>query len=536
MDAGRAIPRVLFVPLAAAVLYVCFFSGLNNLGLVGPDEPRYAWVAREMAESGDWVTPRLYGEPWFEKPVLYYWGAAAAFRVFGVNEFAARLPSALAALLATLALAALARRLYGKLAAQFVVLMLPTCVGMFGFARAATTDMLFSAALTLAMACATVLVGFPAGTRPERYWLLLFGGALGLGMLAKGPAAIVLAAGSVFFWVIVTRKWREAFRLARPETVVAVAVVALPWYVECALRNPDFLRVFFIAHNFERFLTPIFQHQQPFWFYGPILLLGLLPWTVLLLGSMADGIRAVRERTLRDSSGFFLACWAVFPIFFFSISKSKLPGYILPAIPTLVLLLARSLAHAIEANRDRARWLTAAVGATFVALALFTDYWLLRSYLRFGDDLAKDAAVWVTGFGVGGAVVLLLGFLKRPRAAAAGASLLLTLIVAAILAVLAYSDSFFSVSPRALAREAAAIEKQGETVYAYRLHRAWYYGLNFYLHRRVEEWSPDREGSAVLCTSWVGERMLSEAGREYRILQEPAGYQALLVRVEPKEP
>jgi len=144
--------RLLAAFFAAILLYVCFFSRLSALGFVGPDEPRYANVARAMLGSGDWVTPRLNGQPWLEKPALYYWAAAAAFRIFGVNEFAARLPSALAATLATLGLAWPALRLYGGKTAWYVLLLLPTSAGMFGFARAATTDMLFSSTLALSRA------------------------------------------------------------------------------------------------------------------------------------------------------------------------------------------------------------------------------------------------------------------------------------------------------------------------------------------------------------------------------------------------
>src|SRR5215470_16198016 len=140
--------------LIAATLYTCYFHNLGVLGLVGPDEPRYAWIARDMAETGDWVTPRLYGKPWFEKPVLYYWGAALSFKWFGVGEASARLPSALSALLATLALGWLAWRLYGAETARWLLLLFPATVGMVGFSHAAATDMPFAAMLTIAMVCA----------------------------------------------------------------------------------------------------------------------------------------------------------------------------------------------------------------------------------------------------------------------------------------------------------------------------------------------------------------------------------------------
>ncbi len=143
------------MPLVLVVLYVCLFSGLGALGLIGPDEPRYAAIARAMPETHDWVTPRLWGAPWFEKPVLYYWAAGIAMRIFGAGEFAARLPSAMAALLAVLAVAWTALRSYGIGAAWYTLLMLPTSVAMIGFARAATPDMVFAGLLTAAMAVAS---------------------------------------------------------------------------------------------------------------------------------------------------------------------------------------------------------------------------------------------------------------------------------------------------------------------------------------------------------------------------------------------
>ena len=160
------------VPLILLLLYICLFSGLGALGLVGPDEPRYAAIARAMSETHDWITPRLWGTPWFEKPVLYYWTAGIAMRLFGVSEFAARLPSALAALLAVVAAAWTALRSYGLGAAWYSLLMLPTSVAMIGFARAASPDMLFAGLLTAAMAVASEMLQKP---RPGPILQVAFG-------------------------------------------------------------------------------------------------------------------------------------------------------------------------------------------------------------------------------------------------------------------------------------------------------------------------------------------------------------------------
>src|SRR5438132_5953484 len=195
--------RIGWTILILIIFYVCYFSHLGVIGFVGPDEPRYAWIARDMAETGDWVTPRLYGKPWFEKPPLFYWGAALCFKLFGVSEAAARLPSAISALLATLAMAWLAMRLYGAETARWLLLLLPTTVGMIGFSHAAATDMPFSGMLTIAMVCAAVVLGLARSIEdtpilPRTPWLalLLFGFFLGLAVLAKGPAAIILSGGA----------------------------------------------------------------------------------------------------------------------------------------------------------------------------------------------------------------------------------------------------------------------------------------------------------------------------------------------------
>ncbi len=335
--------------LIFATLYVCYFSHLGAIGFVGPDEPRYAWIARDMAETGDWVTPRLYGKPWFEKPPLFYWGAALSFRFLGVSEAAARLPSAISALLATLALAWLAWRLYGAETARWLLLLLPTSVGMIGFSHAAATDMPFSGMLTIAMVCAAVVLGLTRNENtpilPRTPWLalILFGFFLGLAVLAKGPAAIILSGGAIFFWALFTKRWRDAFRLFHPVALVSFCATALPWYILCARRNPDFFRIFIIEHNFKRFLTPEFQHIQPFWFMRPILCAVYFLGRIFFVWGAVQEVSAKMRQKLQPRH--FDVCsyvWSAFPILFFTVSKSKLPGYILPAIPAIVALLAAS--------------------------------------------------------------------------------------------------------------------------------------------------------------------------------------------------
>ena len=346
--------RVAWAVLIALTLYICYFSHLAVIGFVGPDEPRYAWIARDMAESGDWITPRLYGKPWFEKPPLLYWGGAIFFKLLGEGhpEVAARLPSAICALLATLALAWLAWRTYGEECARWLLLLLPTSVGMIGFSHAAATDMPFAGMLTVAMVCAAVVLGLVPSTQntpilPRTPWLalVLFGFFLGLAVLAKGPAGIILVFGAVFFWALFTKRWRDALRLLHPAAIATFCLAALPWYILCARRNPEFFRIFIIEHNFKRYLTPEFQHIQPFWFYVPILLIALLPWTLPLIAlAIWHGRRLTLIRQIRPTT-LLAVTWSVFVVLFFTVSKSKLPGYTLPAVPAVALVSARLLSE-----------------------------------------------------------------------------------------------------------------------------------------------------------------------------------------------
>src|SRR6201998_883893 len=284
-----------------------------------------------MAESGDWVTPRLYGKPWFEKPPLLYWGGALFYKLSGggYSEVPARLPSAISALLATLALAWLAWRTYGEECARWLLLLLPTSVGMIGFSHAAATDMPFAGTLTIALGCAAVVLGLTQSENtpilPHTPWLalLLFGFFLGLAVLAKGPAAIILSGGAIFFWAIVTKRWRDALRLFHPAAVASFCLTALPWYILCTRRHSDFFRVFLIEHNFKRFLTPEFQHVQPFWYYIPVVLIAIFPWSVLLISMVCHAAYSFRESRWANSKSLLLAFWALLPLVFFSFSRSQ---------------------------------------------------------------------------------------------------------------------------------------------------------------------------------------------------------------------
>ncbi|HXN24176.1 MAG TPA: glycosyltransferase family 39 protein [Candidatus Dormibacteraeota bacterium] len=520
---GESAPtNVGWILLILAALYVGYFSHLGALGFVGPDEPRYAWVAREMVESGDWVTPRLYGKPWFEKPVLYYWGAAAAFKLFGVSEASARLPSAISALLATLALAWLAWRTYGPKTPRFLFVMLPLTVAMIGFSHAAAPDMPFAAMLTLAMVCAAVILGVtnPRSSnsqspisRVNRAPLVAFGFFLGVASLAKGPAAIILAGGATFLWALGTKRWRDAFRLTHPMSIAAFCATALPWYVLCARRNPDFLRIFIVEHNFARFLTPVFQHVRPFWFFAPVILLGVLPWTLVVVSIGRDVLRKYRAATLSRSLLWFSGCWALVPILFFSLSKSKLPGYILPSFPPLILLFARNIVGAESDRHRKEKWLVLAQAGMFVALGIAAK--ILQSRIAGGVDLLLPP--WRIQFIyvaiAGGILMACLGLWRRRGSTVVmpGAVLMLVL-VGIVQGGLGDIDSIYFSRDATKLASAVYPAIDPKSAFVYQVPRAQHYSLNFYLHRELPEWTPQQQNAGWIFTSFKQRAVMESLG------------------------
>jgi len=521
---------------SALVILVSLFANLGAIGLVGPDETRYAWIARAMAETGDWVTPKLWGAPWFEKPVLYYWAAAIGFQMHLPAEWAARLPSAFAALAAAVAIAYFAWRQYGSdgdLSTSPTLLapvIFSTSLAAIAFARAATPDMLFSAAITLAMVFAASIltragtlrlrISAQAATQShDLLMLLLWGASLGLGVLAKGPAAVILAGGAVAIWALATSNWRAALRLGHPLAIASFCIVALPWYLLCARRNPDFIHVFIFEHNFERYLTPLFQHQQPFWFFAPITTLALLPWSALLLAAAQEALRLWREKSWKNSPGVFVACWAVFPVVFFSFSQSKLPSYILPAVPALALIAAISASRAFQRSRTNAIILSTGIGLVWIVLAAtFLHATHKPPFTDMSGSIASLAVVALALSIAVAAAILYAGINRNVRLAVILCSVCaVATLETANIAVLPALDPYISARPHAAFFQN---DLHPDRIFAYELRRSWNYGLAFYFRRELPEWSPQDPDAALVLTSHEGLEKIVKAGR-FRSVEEP---------------
>jgi 4-amino-4-deoxy-L-arabinose transferase-like glycosyltransferase len=327
--------RLLLGTFALAVVLLGLFFRLGALPFIGADEPRYARISQEMLESRDYLTPHLQGRPWFEKPPLLFWLQAASFRLLGVGELQARLPVALTALGGSLMLAWLVVRTMGPAAGFLAFLVLQTSVLYLLFGRSGSTDMPLTAWLTVALAAV-----FLAQHERSSGWAALAGAALAAAVLAKGPVALALSAMVIFFWAFVTDRFPWTWRQWGMAGASFLAL-AVPWFAWVWLKHGEnFGLTFWVNHHLARYATDLHHHRQPLWYYIPIVMAGFFPW-VIFLGSSARSTWNMRRLDRVDSSlRCYLWIWAVVPLVFFSLSGSKLAGYILPAIPPLAALVA----------------------------------------------------------------------------------------------------------------------------------------------------------------------------------------------------
>ena len=544
-----------------------FFFRLSAIGLLGPDEPRYAQVAREMLARHDWVTPVLYGHTWLEKPILLYWGEMLSYTVFGVSDWAARVPSAIAATLLVFGTFLAVRRIRYE-ARLDAGLMVASGILILGFARAAATDMLLAAPFALSLLAwfcwyqtefepspqtytgqahvCPHLAAMGDGRAPSqspragRLWLVLFYALNALAALAKGPVAPALAALILIAFCAAQRNRRALIRTLDPAGLIAFLAVAGPWYGLIQLRTPQFFRVFFLQHNLARFGSNLYRHHQPFWYYIPVALIATLPWTVWLIHGLADAVAALRANPMPAAGAapvaadqpspaalssspshpnpaplaitepgsansnpaaastaeagdapatpsftfeIFLFLWAIVPIAFFSVSRSKLPGYILPSIPALLILAAIAV-HRRAARGERPRWpsitvhavLLAAIAAALVIapplvfkLPVSTSALMIAAFAATAIFLVAALPLLTTGWPILRFVTLLplilaVGFLLRGLAPAVDAT----------------------GSARPIAQLLQQIDQPGSLPLAtFSLSRNTAFGLAFYLNRPV---------------------------------------------------
>jgi 4-amino-4-deoxy-L-arabinose transferase-like glycosyltransferase len=412
-DAGE---RTLLLLLLLATFLLVFEPG--RVPLFEPDEGRYGEIPREMLASGDWLTPRLNGVLYFEKPPLYYWSVAASMAALGPTELAVRLPGKLSTAGMVLLAAAFARRRWGARTGLLAGLVLASSLLVVALGRLALIDPMLSLAMSgAAFAFAAFAESEEAGD-PRRARRALYGlhVACAAAVLLKGLIGVILPGGAIVFWTLLTGRWRTLARLFSPGPLAVFLLLAVPWHVAMARRHPDFLQFYFVHEHFQRFATTEHRRTGPLLYFVPVLLAGFLPWTAFLgrLKETWPGLRraAWNERATEG----FLWIFALLVFVFFSVSRSKLIPYVLPIWPVLAVLLA------VGIERARGR------GASFRGEGVATA-------ALFGALLCAGAAY---GFGS--------GYLARFGAAAAGACALLALLGGFVL----------NVSPRLTARAEAA--------------------------------------------------------------------------------
>jgi 4-amino-4-deoxy-L-arabinose transferase-like glycosyltransferase len=489
----------------------------------------------------DYITPVLWGHPWLEKPALYYWRAMFAFLEFGVHDWSARLPSASFAFI-LVALIYLHLRRFRPGSQLDAALITASCAGIVGFARGASTDMQLAAPF-----CIGMLGWYAWYETDKKFWLFDLYFFVGIATLAKGPVAPAMAGCIIFSFAALRREWSLLRRTIWIPGVLLYFAMVLPWYIAVQHRNPDFLRIFFLEHNLERFATGRFMHEQPSWYYIPVLLLALMPWSVIAMRALVDAIQlSIAEWRARrakhhyvghsrwgDAFPEFLVLWTLFPIIFFSLSQSKLPGYILPSIPPLTILTGDYI------NRIRLKglngWLLvlhAMLSAVTIMLVLLLPWRISHPGVRPPASILLPAI----SSGLAAAVLILIVVgrfgVKRMRVVTMVPLVIMLLFIFGVgpffgLPALSSTkknirllDAAYSARP--LAAIISQIAKPNEAVAVYRVRRDVEYGLSFYRNHQVDNYDQDgiALGEHILITREIYSGQLNSllAGRSYQPL------------------
>jgi 4-amino-4-deoxy-L-arabinose transferase-like glycosyltransferase len=520
------------VLLLAGFCAFLFFYGTGQFGLIGADEPRYAQVAREMFGRRDhidgWITPTLGGHPWLEKPPLYYWQAMLAYSIFGVSDVAARIPSAVDATLLVVAVYFFFRRFRRGVEAD-AALIVASCAGVIGYARAASTDMPLTATFAIGMLswwawfetetrdCEKLgneQLGNEKRVRQKRVYLALFYALMVLGMLAKGPVAPFLAAVIILLFGVVTRQLRLVLKTLWLPGILIFCALVLPWYAAVQMQNPEFFHEFIVEHNLARFSTDLYHHPEPFWYYLPVAALSIVPWTIFVVAAIVRTIRVWWQERKPPSAiaadselqfNLFACLWLIIPIAFFSVSRSKLPGYILPAIPAAAVLLADYLRLHSENDEPIAKWLAvlhALVASAPIVPAALIAYLVTQHQLPTGRPLflAFSVAFMLC-------IAIALTLLSR-----VGLRMLrfVTLIpvVLSVAAVLKLGTTAIdqTLSTRPLAIELAGMETHPLPLAVCGVSRELEYGLAFYRNQSIPRYElggvPPSEHLLVALPSW----------------------------------
>ena len=508
--------------LLSLIFGVLYFYGLGETMLVNPDEGRYAEIPREMVATGDYVTPRLNGVLYFEKPPLVYWAIAGFLRVFGPSELSMRAVPALFAVAGVLNTYLAARWLKGRTAGFSSALVLGSSLLYFALGRILLLDMAVSSLMSATLFFFILAIREPAGGK--RRWLFygLYATAA-LATLTKGLIGFLVPGAVMFLWLLVFNQWSRLRPLYLPTGVALFLAIAAPWHVLAAQRNQAWAHFYFVREHWERFTTTEHGRYQPWWYFLPFIALGLFPWTGALWGAVRHALPGGWARRKENAEAWFFVTWAVFIFLFFSKSQSKLAPYILPIFPPLAVLIGGWTAEL---------WQTRVVRNFRGALVVFTSVAFVLGVallvVLFKPGLAADEAklAMIRPDGLVAAVALLAGAIMVPVFSLRGQlrSAMVTLAISLGAFYLALGESQDKVA-RPGTKEFALIVKKnfrpGDRVYHY---HDFFHDFTFYaqqtvgtvdaLNTELETWiDPAAQASGRFIDEAQFRRQWSGAGR-----------------------
>jgi 4-amino-4-deoxy-L-arabinose transferase-like glycosyltransferase len=463
-----------------------FFFRLGSYPLSNPDEGRYAEIPREMVESGDYVTPRLNGVNYFEKPPLVYWTTAACLKLFGPSEWSMRATPALFALMGVLVTYAAARRMYGRETGLISAAVLGTSILYFAIARIMLLDMAVSVLMAATLFCFILGVREAPGARRRWFFYGLYASAA-LATLTKGLIGVLVTGAVMFLWLLIFNQWKRLRPMHLPTGILLFLAIAAPWHILAAQHNQTWAHRYFVYEHWERFTTPAASRPGAWHYFVWIVIAGLIPWIGFLGSAVRDAVRGGWAKRKENADAWFFLTWAVFIFLFFSKSHSKLAPYILPIFPALAVLIGAWLGKIVQ-QPDAAKRMRLGLGlfsffCGLLGLALcvvVTKPTLVRMQPEQAADLRGLAYALAAVLYIGGIVGPWLVRNRSPRAGVIGLAGTMALFFA-ILTVAA--PHIAKPGTKALADLVTAQAKPGDRVVHY---HEFFHDFTFYARRVVD--------------------------------------------------
>lgn len=357
------------VVVSASLILVLWFGMLGHRDLFDPDEGRYAEIPAAMVDSGDWLTPRLNGFKYFEKPVLQYWGTAVIYELLGKSNATARLFTALMGIATALFAMLVSFRLYGKKAAFYTFLITISSMMVVTFSHLLTLDMSLAAFVVIGIGSLVLAQAGRDDDRQSRNWMLAGWAALALGTLTKGPVAVVLPAMTVVVYSIWQRDLGLWKKMHLFKGILLYLLISAPWFIAVSYANPEFAKFFFIHEHFDRYTTQAHGREGPLYYFMPFLVLGVCPWLITSMSAIfRPGFAKTPGQPGLFSAERFLWAFAVVTFCFYSLGQSKLPGYILPIFPVIAILSGERLSRTESVGGDR--WILIGMGLALLIFSL----------------------------------------------------------------------------------------------------------------------------------------------------------------------